>query len=61
MNKVISVETIIKMKIANTVIFSVSFQTLNGFFGDYTSFNILMDMLFEKGHYEGKGNIILIT
>ncbi|KAM3848402.1 pentatricopeptide repeat-containing protein 2, mitochondrial [Vipera latastei] len=34
-------------------------QTLNGFFGDYTSFNILMDMLFEKGHYEDALNVLL--
>ncbi|XP_065262477.1 pentatricopeptide repeat-containing protein 2, mitochondrial [Emys orbicularis] len=27
-------------------------QTLHGFFSDGTSFNILMDMLFKKGHYE---------
>ncbi|KAM9139074.1 pentatricopeptide repeat-containing protein 2, mitochondrial isoform 2-T2 [Pangshura tecta] len=27
-------------------------QTLHGFFSDSTSFNLLMDMLFEKGHYE---------
>ncbi|XP_030423642.1 pentatricopeptide repeat-containing protein 2, mitochondrial isoform X2 [Gopherus evgoodei] len=27
-------------------------QTLHGFFSDSTSFNILMDMLFKKGHYE---------
>ncbi|ETE62319.1 Pentatricopeptide repeat-containing protein 2, partial [Ophiophagus hannah] len=39
-------------------------QTLNGFFGDYTSFNILMDMLFEKGHYEERsfeGPILLLA
>ncbi|XP_026574007.1 pentatricopeptide repeat-containing protein 2, mitochondrial isoform X1 [Pseudonaja textilis] len=34
-------------------------QTLNGFFGDYTSFNILMDMLFEKGHFEDALNVLL--
>ncbi|XP_058025002.1 pentatricopeptide repeat-containing protein 2, mitochondrial isoform X2 [Ahaetulla prasina] len=34
-------------------------QTLNGFFGDYTSFNILMDMLFEKGHYEDALDVLL--
>ncbi|XP_070599224.1 pentatricopeptide repeat-containing protein 2, mitochondrial [Erythrolamprus reginae] len=34
-------------------------QTLNGFFGDYTSFNILMDMLFEKGRYEDALNVLL--
>ncbi|XP_070791916.1 pentatricopeptide repeat-containing protein 2, mitochondrial [Pituophis catenifer annectens] len=34
-------------------------QSLNGFFGDYTSFNILMDMLFEKGHYEDALNVLL--
>ncbi|KAL7988941.1 hypothetical protein Chor_007860 [Crotalus horridus] len=34
-------------------------QTLNGFFGDYKSFNILMDMLFEKGHYEDALNVLL--
>ncbi|KAM7167161.1 pentatricopeptide repeat-containing protein 2, mitochondrial isoform 2-T2 [Macrochelys suwanniensis] len=27
-------------------------QTLHGFFSDSTSFNILMDLLFKKGHYE---------
>ncbi|XP_063151569.1 pentatricopeptide repeat-containing protein 2, mitochondrial [Candoia aspera] len=34
-------------------------QTLNGFFGDNTSFNILMDMLFEKGHYEDALEVLL--
>uniref|UniRef100_A0A8C5SP42 Pentatricopeptide repeat-containing protein 2, mitochondrial n=1 Tax=Laticauda laticaudata TaxID=8630 RepID=A0A8C5SP42_LATLA len=34
-------------------------QTLNGFFGDYTTFNILMDMLFEKGHFEDALNVLL--
>ncbi|KAM6475277.1 pentatricopeptide repeat-containing protein 2, mitochondrial isoform 1-T1 [Liasis olivaceus] len=34
-------------------------QTLKGFFGDNTSFNILMNMLFEKGHYEDALEVLL--
>lgn len=32
----------------------LSAQRLNGFFHDATSFNIAIDMLFTKGHYESK-------
>nr|XP_048707723.1 pentatricopeptide repeat-containing protein 2, mitochondrial isoform X4 [Caretta caretta] len=35
-----------------TAIELIKDQTLHGFFSDSTSFNILMDMLFKKGHYE---------
>ncbi|XP_043370221.1 pentatricopeptide repeat-containing protein 2, mitochondrial isoform X2 [Dermochelys coriacea] len=33
-------------------------QTLHGFFSDSTSFNILMDMLFKKGHYESAVEVL---
>lgn len=32
----------------------LSKQRLKGFFNDVTSFNITIDMLFTKGHYESK-------
>ncbi|XP_006124360.2 pentatricopeptide repeat-containing protein 2, mitochondrial isoform X1 [Pelodiscus sinensis] len=34
-------------------------QTLHGFFSDSTSFNILMDMLFKKGHYESALEVLV--
>uniref|UniRef100_A0A8D0L0Q8 Pentatricopeptide repeat-containing protein 2, mitochondrial n=1 Tax=Sphenodon punctatus TaxID=8508 RepID=A0A8D0L0Q8_SPHPU len=34
-------------------------QTLHGFFSDSASFNILMDMLFIKGHYERALEVLL--
>ncbi|KAH0628039.1 hypothetical protein JD844_008707, partial [Phrynosoma platyrhinos] len=34
-------------------------QALHGFFSDSTSFNILMDMLFTKGHYERALEVLL--
>lgn len=37
----------------------LSKQRLRGFFNDATSFNIAIDMLFTKGHYESKWQINL--
>ncbi|XP_062984702.1 pentatricopeptide repeat-containing protein 2, mitochondrial [Elgaria multicarinata webbii] len=34
-------------------------QALHGFFADSTSFNILMDLLFTKGHYERALEVLL--
>ncbi|XP_077203552.1 pentatricopeptide repeat-containing protein 2, mitochondrial isoform X2 [Paroedura picta] len=34
-------------------------QALHGFFSDSTSFNILMDLLFVKGHYESALDVLL--
>ncbi|XP_029430529.1 pentatricopeptide repeat-containing protein 2, mitochondrial isoform X2 [Rhinatrema bivittatum] len=34
-------------------------KVLNGFFSDCTSFNILMDMAFSKGHYENALEVLI--
>nr|XP_033785017.1 pentatricopeptide repeat-containing protein 2, mitochondrial isoform X2 [Geotrypetes seraphini] len=41
-----------ELNLENTALDLIKDKALKGFFSDCTSFNILMDMAFSKGHYE---------
>ncbi|XP_069483614.1 pentatricopeptide repeat-containing protein 2, mitochondrial isoform X2 [Ambystoma mexicanum] len=48
-----------ELDLAETALELIKDQSLKGFFPDSTSFNILMDMLFTKGHYESALEVLL--
>ncbi|KAJ1209091.1 hypothetical protein NDU88_004470 [Pleurodeles waltl] len=48
-----------ELDLPETALELIKDKTLIGFFCDCTSFNILMDMLFTKGHYESALEVLL--